>query len=191
MITIDRPAADIYRRWRDYDRFEEFMTDVISITPSVDGREADWRIRGPGGTELEFRSRITEDQPDRLIAWESTDDPEKHEGRVTFQETERGTVVRLTMNLHPPMGPLGEAAAWIAGKASGTDPQAQARRALRELKNSMEREGGSGSGARFGASGRSDGSTGSASGRTGTEQAGTSLGGAGLAGSQGAGTTQF
>jgi len=139
-ITIDRPAAELYRRWREYDQFELFMRDVISVSPSVDGREADWTIRGPGGTELEFRSRITEDEPDRLIAWESTDNPGRHEGRVTFRETERGTVVRLSMNLHPPMGPLGEAAAWISGKASGTDPQTQARRALSELKRIMEQD---------------------------------------------------
>ena len=141
--TIDCPAQQLYDRWRSFEDFDAFMPDVIRVETRGDGRESDWTVRGPGGQELEFCSRITEDEPGRAIAWESDDQPASHKGRVTFQNMgEDRTEVRLELQLHPPAGALGAAVGRLLGKTTGTDPKQQAERALRQFKRMMERERG-------------------------------------------------
>jgi uncharacterized membrane protein len=142
-ITIDRPAEDLYDRWRRFEDFDDFMPDVIRVESTGDGMESDWTVRGPGGQELEFHSRITEDQPGRTIAWESNDQPASHKGRVTFEETGDQTRVRLELQLHPPAGAIGAAIGRMIGKATSADPKQQAERALRRFKRLMESEGAS------------------------------------------------
>jgi uncharacterized membrane protein len=142
-ITIDRPADELYDRWRSFEDFDAFMPDVIRVEPRGDGETSDWTVRGPGGQELEFCSRITQDEPGRTIAWESEDQPAGHKGRVSFREMGDRTEVRLELQLHPPAGALGAAVGRLLGKATGTDPKQQAERALRQFKRVMEREGSS------------------------------------------------
>ena len=142
-ITIDRPAQELYDRWRSFEDFDRFMPDVVRVETRDDGETSDWTVRGPGGQELEFCSRITEDEPGRAIAWESDDQPASHKGRVSFEDRGDQTEVRLELQLHPPTGALGAAVARLLGKSTGTDPRQQANRALRQFKRMMEREGSS------------------------------------------------
>jgi uncharacterized membrane protein len=145
-ITIDRPAGELYDRWRRFEDFDDFMPDVIRVETDGDGRESDWTVRGPGGQELEFHSSITEDEPGRTIAWESNDQPTSHRGRVTFEEAGDQARVRLELQLHPPAGAIGAAIGRMLGKTTGTDPKQQAERALRRFKRLMESgDGGNGS----------------------------------------------
>jgi uncharacterized membrane protein len=153
-IVIDRPAQELYDRWRRFEDFSDFIPDVISVEPvGPDAEESDWTVRGPAGAELHFRSCITEDEPGQTIAWESDDQPASHSGRVTFTEVGEGTEVRLELQLHPPAGALGAAVARLLGKSTGTDPKQQAERALRQFKRMMERGG---SGSQSGSQSRSD-----------------------------------
>lgn len=148
-ITVDRSAEELYDRWRSFEDFDQFMPDVVRVETRGDGETSDWTVRGPGGQELEFCSRITEDEPGRAIAWESDDQPASHKGRVTFRDLgEDRTEVRIELQLHPPAGALGAAVGRLLGKATGTDPKQQAERALRQFKRMMERDSGGRSEAR-------------------------------------------
>lgn len=149
--TIERPAQELYDRWRSFEDFDRFMPDVVRVETRGDGETSDWTVRGPGGQELEFCSRITEDEPGRAIAWESDDQPASHKGRVSFRELgDERTEVRLELQLHPPAGALGAAVGRLLGKATGTDPKQQAERALRQFKRMMERGDSSSSRAGYG-----------------------------------------
>lgn len=142
-IQISRPAKELYDRWRSFEDFDAFMPDVVRVEKVGDGTESDWTVRGPGGQELEFHSRIIDDEPGRTIAWESDDQPASHKGRVSFREMGDKTEVRLELQLQPPAGALGAAVGRLLGKTTGTDPKQQADRALRQFKQLMERNSGS------------------------------------------------
>lgn len=135
-VTINRPAEEIYREWRDFTRFPRFMENVEEVTDLGDGRSR-WTIKAPLGSTVELVTRITEDRPGKAIAWES--EPESQietEGRVEFFDVApgRGTGVRLTMRYTPPGGLPGRALAKILQR----EPNVQARRDLRRFKQLIE-----------------------------------------------------
>jgi uncharacterized membrane protein len=135
-VTINRPKEELYRRWRDFTRFPDFMDNVERIITQGDGVST-WTIKAPAGTTVEVKTRITEDRPNELIAWKSEPDSEiQTEGRVEFLEMApgRGTAVRLTMTYDPPGGLPGRAIAKLLQR----EPNVQARRDLRRFKMLME-----------------------------------------------------
>ncbi|MCV5446144.1 cyclase, partial [Escherichia coli] len=81
-------------------------------------------------------TRITEDRPGEVIAWESTGGDVKTESRIEFKDAPggRGTEVHAKVDYHPPLGPLGKIAAVVTQKG----PELQARRDLKQFKMLME-----------------------------------------------------
>ncbi len=135
-VTINRPRQQLYERWRDFTRFPEFMENVREVE-KLDEKRSRWVIEAPAGTSVELVTRITDDKPGQLIAWESEPDSQiQTEGRVEFTDGPpgRGTVVRLTMRYDPPGGFPGR----IAAKLLQREPSLQARRDLRRFKQLME-----------------------------------------------------
>ena len=135
-VTIARPAQELYDFWRRFENLAAFMDNVKSVE-TLDARRSRWTIAAPGGTEIQFVSRITEDQPGRVIAWESEADATiRNSGRVEFLDAApgRGTMVRATIDYDPPFGTLGRAVAKLLQR----EPNVQARRDLRRFKQLME-----------------------------------------------------
>ena len=135
-VTIARPRQEIYERWRDAERFPEFMENVIQVERGDDGR-FHWTIRGPAEEQVRLVTRITEDRPAEVIAWESAEGSDvKTSGRVVFRDApgNRGTQVDLTIAYDPPAGRLSEMAAFLLGR----EPALQAKRDLRRFKQLME-----------------------------------------------------
>jgi uncharacterized membrane protein len=135
-VTIKKPRRDLYDAWRNFSRFPEFMENVRRVEDLGDGRSR-WTIETPGGTTVELVTRITQDRPGELIAWQS--EPESQvetEGRVEFRDSapDRGTVVQLTICYDPPAGFPGR----MIAKLLQREPQVQARRDLRRFKQLME-----------------------------------------------------
>jgi uncharacterized membrane protein len=137
-LTIDAPADELYRRWRSFRDFDAFMPNVVSVQPVGGHGEADWTVKGPANADFHFRSRIVEDLPGQRIAWEAEGSPARHRGQVDFEETARGTVVRLEMEFDPPGGAVGMAAAKLVGMVNANDPKRVARQALKRLKQLVE-----------------------------------------------------
>jgi uncharacterized membrane protein len=135
-VTINRPREELYRRWKDFTRFPEFMENVESVTAGNDGTSK-WIVKAPAGETVELVTRVTDDQPSSLIAWKSTEQSQiETEGRVEFSDAPpgRGSIVRLEIRYDPPAGKLGRAIA----KLFQREPNIQARRDLRRFKQLIE-----------------------------------------------------
>jgi len=135
-VTINRPAEELYRFWRDFANLPRFMKHLDSV--SVSGqRRSHWVATGPAGTNVKWDAEITEDRPNELIAWRSLEGADvANAGTVRFEPTAggRGTVVRVVLDYTPPAGALGAAVA----KLFGEEPRQQVEGDLRRFKNIME-----------------------------------------------------
>lgn len=135
-VTIARPRQEVYDRWRDAERFPEFMENVTRVERVGDGTFR-WTIKAPAGEEVSFTTRTTEDRPGAALAWESVEgSPIRNSGRVAFRDApgKRGTQVDLTIAYDPPGGRVGELMAFLFQR----EPALQAKRDLRRFKQLME-----------------------------------------------------
>lgn len=135
-ITVNRPREEVYARWRDFTSFPNFMENVRSVTP-LDETRSRWVIKGPAGSLVEFITKITEDRPNELIAWESEEDAQvRNSGRVVFRDAPggRGTEIEAIISYQPPAGAVGR----MAAKLFQREPGVQMRRELRRFKQRME-----------------------------------------------------
>jgi uncharacterized membrane protein len=135
-LIINRAPEELYQFWRDFENLPRFMNNLESVRVTGGGR-SHWVTKAPAGTSVEWDAEITEDEPNRAIAWRSLEGADvDNSGRVTFEPAagNRGTIVRVEINYNPPGGVLGAAVA----KLFGDDPGQQAQEALRCLKQLME-----------------------------------------------------
>jgi uncharacterized membrane protein len=133
-VTIEYPAADVYRCWRDLENLPRFMEHLESVTRAE--HEA-WRFvaRGPGGTRVEWLARVINDIPGEVIAWQSLEGSTiSTAGSVRFDERPHGTQVTVTMQYDAPGGKLGAAIARLMGE----EPRVQVREDLRRFKQLLE-----------------------------------------------------
>lgn len=134
-LTIDRPRDELYAFWRDFANLARFMENVESVSV-LDARRSHWKVRGPNGN-YEWDAIVTEDEPGRVIAWESAPDADvRNSGRVEFRDAPpgRGTWVRAVIAYDAPMGFIGRAVAALTQK----EPQISATRDLKRFKQLME-----------------------------------------------------
>lgn len=135
-VTVNRPADELYRYWREVENAPRFMTNIRSAN-RIEGGRSHWVSSGPLGKTFEWDSEIINDQPGRLIAWKSLPGGDVDQaGSVRFEPASggRGTVVTIEVNYEPPAGVLGIAVAKILGE----DPDGQVRENLRHFKQLME-----------------------------------------------------
>jgi uncharacterized membrane protein len=135
-ITVNRPRSEVYAFWRDFRNLARFLENVESVEPGPD-RQSHWVIKAPAGQTVEWDSLLTEDEPDRLLAWESIEGADiKNSGRIEFRDGPpgRGTEVTATIVYDPPGGDLGK----LFAKLFQKEPKMQARRDLRRFKQLLE-----------------------------------------------------
>jgi uncharacterized membrane protein len=135
-VTINRPRQELYAYWRDISKLADFMENVREVT-IIDDRRSRWTVKGPGETDVEFETAMTEDRRGELIAWESVENsPIRTSGRIEFRDAPagRGTHVTATIAYDPPAGRAGQ----LAAKLFQREPQVQVRRELRRFKQLME-----------------------------------------------------
>jgi uncharacterized membrane protein len=135
-VTIDRPRGEIYRFWRDFSNLTAVMDNIERIDV-LDERRSHWVVKAPAGKTVEWDSVVTDDEPERLIAWQSVEGSGiGNSGRVEFLDAApgRGTIVRATITYDPPAGFLGE----LIAKLFQREPNVQVRRDLRRLKQLLE-----------------------------------------------------
>ena len=135
-VTINRPRQEIYDFWRDFTHLPQVMDNVVSIE-RLDDRRSRWTVKAPGGGTVEWTSRVTEDDPGRLIAWTSEEGADvPNSGRIEFRDAPggRGAWVTATILYDPPAGVIGK----VIAKMFQREPAIQARRDLRRLKQLME-----------------------------------------------------
>jgi uncharacterized membrane protein len=129
-ITINRPAEELYRFWRDLPNLARFMKRIAKVEVTGD-RTSHWTAKTVGRVTLSWDAEITADEPNRRIAWRSKDGASVDTaGEVTFSPATggRGTVVRVSMHYRPPGGVVGSMVAKILGKAADLQLRADLRR---------------------------------------------------------------
>ena len=132
-ITIEKPAQELYRMWRDPQHVSALMGDFAEVQSTPDGRWR-WRAHLPLGKAIEWTTTTVEDRPNELIAWRTEPDaPFAHEGSVRFQRAPRdwGTEVTLSMSFGAPGGMLSE----LTGKLFSSIPKALEESILRRCKS--------------------------------------------------------
>lgn len=134
-IQIEAPVDQVYELWSNFENFPKFMNNVESIH-NIGNNKSHWVVKGPAGSKVEFDAIVTQEQPDKVIAWETTPDSTvRHSGQVRFVESgSRGTQVHVNMAYTPPAGVAGAAVAALFGK----DPKSEMDEDLARMKSLIE-----------------------------------------------------
>jgi uncharacterized membrane protein len=136
VITINVPPSRVYEFWRNFENLPRIMQNLEYVHTQPDGT-SEWCAKGPAGTTFAWRAEITDDVPDRRIAWRSTGDAVvPNSGAVELRPAagDRGTVVQVRIDYQPPAGKAGQA---IASLMMST-PEQEIREDLRRLKQLLE-----------------------------------------------------
>lgn len=131
-IEIDAPVERCFEYWRDFTNFPSFMEDVREVTPTG-GDTYRWVVDGPAGKAVEWEARVTEEVPNRKIAWESVEDADdtlRTAGNVQFEDKGGRTAITVSLSYDPPAGFVGE----FVAKLTSNNPEEQVRRALESFK---------------------------------------------------------
>ena len=134
-VTINRPATELFRFWRDFTnlpRFMEHLDDVrmLSSTRSL------WTAKAPAGMRVKWEADVINEIEGELIGWQSTENADvATAGSVRFVPTQvGGTEIVVHLQYEPPAGKLGSFVASLFGE----EPSQQIRADLRRLKAMLE-----------------------------------------------------
>jgi uncharacterized membrane protein len=136
VVTVNRPALEVYQFWRDLENLPRFMSHLVAVEVTAP-RESLWSARGPAGMTVEWRAEMLEDREAEWIAWRSLAGADvENRGSVRFAPAPggRGTEVRIQLQYRPPAGAAGRTLAWLFGE----EPEQQIEEDLRRFKQLME-----------------------------------------------------
>jgi uncharacterized membrane protein len=103
---MEESAEKIYRFWRDFRNLPLIMPNLESVTVQSEAW-SHWVVKGPMGTRIEWDAEIINDKPHELIAWRTVGSHIEHAGSVHFEaRPDGGTLVRVSLQYHPPGGEL-------------------------------------------------------------------------------------
>jgi uncharacterized membrane protein len=135
-VTINAPAEDLYKFWRQLERLPEVMPHLVSVE-QLDGKRSRWTARAFDTLPVNWEAEIINEVPFETIGWRTIEGQSvQHAGSVTFRPstTGRGTDVRVHLQY---AAPAGRAAGWLAWLA-GEDPGNLTHDGLRALKRRFE-----------------------------------------------------
>ena len=133
-VTINKPIADVFRFWRNFENLPSFMQHLEWVAMREEGI-SHWVAKGPAGMAVEWDARIINEVENSVIGWQSLDGSTiSTAGSVHFDDTEHGTRVRVHLQYNPPAGRLGAAVARLFGE----EPSQTVREDLRRFKQLME-----------------------------------------------------
>ncbi len=136
VMTVSRPAGELFAMWRQFDRLPRFMDHLKEVKMLGDGK-SHWVARAPLGLSVEWDAEIVNEKTGEMIAWQSLPGSDVNTaGSVHFTPApgHRGTEVRVTLKYDPPAGKLG---GWVAS-LFGEEPSQQVRADLRRFKQLAE-----------------------------------------------------
>ena len=118
-VDVEVPLRAAYDQWTQFEDFPEFMEGVEEVR-QMDDTQLHWVAR-IAGVRREWDARITEQIPDQLVAWTSTDGT-RNDGLVTFEAlSAQRTQVTLRLDLEPDgvLETVGDALGVIETRARG------------------------------------------------------------------------
>lgn len=137
-VTVNRPRAELYRMWREFENLPRFMRHLESVqVDDADSGRSHWVAKAPLGRKIEWDAEIIEEHENELLVWKSLPGSlVESMGRVEFVDAPggRGTIVHVRMHYNPPAGSFGAAFA----KLFGEEPGLQVKEDLRHFKQIIE-----------------------------------------------------
>jgi len=135
-ITVNKPAAEVYRFWRHLENHPRFMRHLESVA-STNGKRSHWVAKAPLPAPIEWDADIVAERENALLSWRSLPGSDvDHAGTVRFRELPngRGTEVRVRLEYAPPGGMVGVA----VGNLFKTLTEQQLKEDLRRFKQIIE-----------------------------------------------------
>lgn len=135
-MTINRPRAEVYAFWRDFENLPRFMQHLESVRVTGE-RQSHWVAKAPLDMQVEWDAEIFEERENELISWRSLPGSQiDNSGIVRFKDApgDRGTEVQVSLKYNPPGGSASAAFA----KLFGEEPDRQVREDLRRFKQILE-----------------------------------------------------
>lgn len=126
------PVKTAYNQWTQFEEFPKFMDNVLEVR-QTDDRHLHWRAK-VAGEEKQWDAEITEQVPDKRIAWRSVGGA-GNSGVVTFHRlSDNETRIMLQMEYRPegPVEKIGD----VIGAV-----RMQARNSLQRFKEMLEQRG--------------------------------------------------
>jgi uncharacterized membrane protein len=97
-IEIHVPVQRAYNQWTQFEEFPKFMEGIQSVQ-QLDDTHVHWVAEIRGETR-EWTTQITEQQPDKKVAWKTIDGEIKNDGIVSFEQIAEGqTRVNVQMDV--------------------------------------------------------------------------------------------
>jgi uncharacterized membrane protein len=128
-LTVQRPADELYAFWRQLENLPRFMKNLESV--SEEGGISYWVGKSPLGMKISWEARIVDDRPGRVISWCSLEPSQvENSGWVRFEPAtgNRGTVVRVHMDVQTPEHLFGRALARLTHPGVELEVQSDLRR---------------------------------------------------------------
>jgi uncharacterized membrane protein len=97
-IEVACPVGEVYNQWTQFEEFPRFMGGIEQVTQK-DDTHLHWKAEIAGRT-AEWDAEITEQVPDRVIAWRATSGA-TNSGRVEFHGHEDHTHISLELDVEP------------------------------------------------------------------------------------------
>jgi uncharacterized membrane protein len=119
LVTVNRPAQELYAFWRKLENLPQFMRHLVSVTETGPDT-SHWIARNDSGKTVEWNARIIEDKPGEMISWQSLPGSElANAGSVWFTPApgERGTIVKIVLKYSPQNKVLSLLGKIFSGKA--------------------------------------------------------------------------
>lgn len=137
-IRIERPPAELYRFWRNFENVPQIMTQIESVEV-INDRLSHWVAKSIplGGPKMEWDAEVINEIDNELIGWRSLRGADvESAGSVRFERASDGRATDLTVTLQyaPPGGRL---STWAA-KLFGEDPEQKIEEDLKRFKETME-----------------------------------------------------
>lgn len=135
-ITVNKPVAEVYEFWKNFENFPRFMRHIESVKVLSDSRSR-WKAKAPAGMSVEWEAELVGERANEWLAWRSVEGSDiQHSGSVRFEHAPgaRGTEVHVRLEYTPPAGMLGRNIARLFGE----EPEWQVHDDLRRFKQILE-----------------------------------------------------
>jgi uncharacterized membrane protein len=109
VFRVNTTSNEAYRLWRNFENLPRFMAHLDAVR-ILNDRQSEWTAKGPLDSRVRWKAEITEDEPNRRIAWRSLPGSQlETSGWVEFRDDPqgRGSTVRAQVEYSNPLGAIG------------------------------------------------------------------------------------